>query len=348
MVGWRVLPEGTPDSEWDACVRSLDGRSIFQSSAWARHKEDSGWSALRLLRGAPGGGLSPPGTAREEKTPRADIGSAQAALQCLRKALPLGGTLLWCRGGPLGKHPAWDGLAQALRDAAPGFLYARICSYRPEDAETVRFLESEGWNRPVRPLDRNATFLLDLSPPEDALLKGLSSNWGHNLRRGLKRCTVRPWLSPDPGEMESLYLSMEGYKGLASQHRAKELGSMLRRLDTALFLCRADDEDGGPMALRACAVLGDKAVDLLAAADEKGRKLYASYALLWEVLRECRRRGVREYELGGADPDTAKGVYDFKKGTGAAFTRTLGEWDMASPGFLRAPLSWAAGMKAGQ
>ncbi len=328
MVAWRVLPAGTPDSDWDACVRSLDGDNIFQSSSWARHKEDSGWSALRLLCGAPG--------------------QAQAALQCLRKTGPLRSTLLWCRGGPLGPTSAWEGLPQALREACPGPLYARVCSYRREDTESVRFLESQGWSRPVRSLDKNSTFFLDLSPSEEALLKNLSSNWGHNMRRGLKRCKARPWLSPDPRELESLYLSMEGYKGLSSQHRARELDSMLRRLGPSLILLRADDPDGRPMALRACAVLGEGAVDLLAAADEKGRRLYASYALLWELLRECRKRGVRRYDLGGADPDSAKGVYDFKKGTGASFTRTLGEWDLASPGFLRAPLSWAAGMKAGR
>ncbi|MEK7747362.1 MAG: peptidoglycan bridge formation glycyltransferase FemA/FemB family protein, partial [Elusimicrobiota bacterium] len=260
---------------------------------------------------------------------------------------PLGASVLWCRGGPLGKPPAWGGLARALRDAVPGFLYARTCSYRREDAEAVAFLENDGWSRPVRSLDKNSTFFLDLSPSEGSLLKGLSSNWGHNLRRGLKRCKTRPWLSPDPRELESLYLSMEGYKGLSSQHRTRELDSMLRRLGSSLLLLRADGPDGRPAALRACAMLGEKAVDLLAASDEKGRRLYASYALLWELLRECRARGVREYDLGGADPDAAKGVYDFKKGTGASFTRTLGEWDLAAPGLLRAPLSWAAGWKGG-
>lgn len=317
---------GLSDSEWDAELAALPGANSFQSSAWARHKADFGWRPARVRSGG-------------------------AAAQALVKDLPGGGRVLWARGGPVGAPGSWDrGLRDALvREAGGSLVYGRVCSYREADGESERGLWAAGWARPERPLDRNMTYLLDLAPDPAALKSGLSSNWGHNARRAEKRVEVRDWTSPDPAEMEAVYRAMESYKGLGAQHRAPALGSLVRALGPALILKRAVVEDR-TVGLRACAVFAGSAVDLLAATDAEGRKVYASYGLLLALLLDARRAGARSYDLGGADPDAAKGVFDFKKGTGARLVETLGEWDFASPDAIRgaagALISWKLGRSA--
>jgi lipid II:glycine glycyltransferase (peptidoglycan interpeptide bridge formation enzyme) len=74
---------------------------------------------------------------------------------------------------------------------------------------------------------------------------------------------------------------------------------------------------------------------LLAATTEIGRRLYASYALVWQLLQHCQKLGVIEYDFMGIDPKNNSGVYNFKKGTGAEFIEYLGEWDWATSNILR-------------
>lgn len=329
MVSWRA-PK-LSDAEWDKALSRLADANSFQSSAWAKHKADAGWRVVRALAG-------------EDEAPR-------AAAQALVKDIPGGLRLLWSRGGPVGEPSLWNaGLRETLAASAGGLAaYGRVCSYRESDPATTEALLSTGWRRPETPLDRNMTYLLDLSPEPEALLAGLSSNWRHNLKRGLARAESESWLDPDPAEMEALYRAMESLKGLPPQHRADELGSLVRALGGSLVLRRAVI-GGRTIALRACAVFAGSAVDLLAAAAEDARKVYASYALLWSLVLESRRLGARTYDLGGADPAAAPGVADFKKGLGARLVSTLGEWDFSAPAVLRRPagamIAWKLGKGA--
>lgn len=329
MTAHQAPPEDFPDEKWDEVLLSFPDHNVFQSSAWARHKAAAGWRARRVV------GL---GT----------DGKPAAAAQVLVKTTPAG-SVLWARGGPLGDARAWDArMREALVAGLRGPVrYLRVCAYRRSDAETLRALAGNGWKRPKRPLNADTTFVLDLSRPQEEVEKALSSNWAHNLRRGLKRAKVRAWEKPDPDEMIEVYRAMEAYKGMKAAYDAQSLRSLIESLGPALRLWRADDESGRPVALRACAVQGDGGWDLLAASSDAGRKVYASYALLWSLLLDCQARGVRRYDLGGADEKTAKGVFDFKKGTGARFTEFVGEWDWATPSLARGAAGWAIAKKAG-
>lgn len=317
MVTWRLLPESYPDAAWDAILQGLPDGNPFQGSSWARHKENFGWRALRALA-------------------IGEDGAPLAATQFLAKRR-LGFTVLWARGGPLGGPELWDdGLRSVLRESGgSGPVYMRFCSYRPQNG-SVETLVKNGWQHPTKALNRNLTFLLELAPEEE-LRRGLSANWAHNLRRGLKRSRPRVWENPKPEDVIAVYRMMENYKGMHAQYRQEELGSLLKHFSSSWLLLRADDDAGNPIALRACATQDGKAWDLLAASSQAGRQSYASYALLWNLLQICRERGVKTYDLGGADPEKAKGVHDFKKGTGARELEYLGEWDWAWPGILRGP-----------
>ena len=78
-----------------------------------------------------------------------------------------------------------------------------------------------------------------------------------------------------------------------------------------------------------------QAFDLLAAANPSARKVYASHELLWQLFNDCFEKGILRYDLGGVDPQQNKGVFDFKKGTGAELFTYLGEWEAASPKWVK-------------
>jgi len=107
MVSWREAALG--DADWDEALATVPGANVFQSSAWARHKADFGWRAVRALAGPDG--------------------AATAAAQALVKDFPGGMRVLWARGGPVGDAALWNAdLRTALARAAGGRLtYGRVC-----------------------------------------------------------------------------------------------------------------------------------------------------------------------------------------------------------------------------
>ena len=78
----------------------------------------------------------------------------------------------------------------------------------------------------------------------------------------------------------------------------------------------------------------NKGWDLLAASDVTARKNYATYLLYGFLIDKCTEAGALEYDLGGICPNKAKGVYNFKKGTGAQTIQYLGEWECAKYSWL--------------
>ena len=68
----------------------------------------------------------------------------------------------------------------------------------------------------------------------------------------------------------------------------------------------------------------------MAATTVIGRNTYSSYMLFWELTKKCKSLGVLNYDMGGIDKVNNKGVYHFKKRTGAKEIRYLGEFEMTT------------------
>jgi len=64
------------------------------------------------------------------------------------------------------------------------------------------------------------------------------------------------------------------------------------------------------------------------------------------VVQQCRRIGIKSYDLAGIEPVRNHGVYRYKRATGAAPIEYLGEWDWASRAWLRWFGNWAVARRA--
>lgn len=308
------------DAAWDRVVESSATPTLQQTTAWAAHRADAGWSALRLAT--------------------AD-GAAHA--QVLLRRGPAASAVAWVPGGPIGPLAgAHAGLARAVRDAAGARLaYVRINALREARDDDAAALAAGGWARVVRPLTSGTTMWLDLRAGLDALRDGLSTNWAHNLRRGEARnAGAGPWTDATAPQIADLHREVAVTKGIALGAQVPDgatIASLLSRLGSRVVVHHCVDAQGATLAMRAAALVGDVAVDLLAATSAAGRKTYAAYAACWSLVAECVRRGATRYDLAGVDAVRNKGVYDFKRGTGAREVHSLGEWDAARPSVLRTP-----------
>ena len=323
MVTWKLISDAQGLAEWNDNLRAFDDYSIYQTIEWGNHRGSFGWLPYRWA---------------------AFEGERIVAMaQGLLRRYPAGVGLIWMPGGPVGDIATWgpDLQQEILRSTGLRWLYCRFNSFRIAHDDHTRLLTQLGWRKPRVMLTSGHSMYCDVSLPEEARLSACHRNWRHNLKRsGKYRLTVERWNAPDASALRSIYSEMEDYKQLAQQHSEPALKSLFTNLGDRLLVYRCSDSAGKLLAVRACAVLGEKAWDLLAAAAVAGRKTYASYATFWGLLQDCHRRGVRHYDLSGVDPAGNPGVYNFKQGTGAAPVDFLGEWEWAYPGLLALPVNW--------
>jgi hypothetical protein len=317
---WTIYTED--DAHWDAMIGSLPHHSVYQSSRWAKHRSDFGWTPYRLVA-------------------RNSSGHITTAIQVLVKTALGKSVIAWSAGGPAGDISALDhSVLLPLREhLRSGFTYLRISCMRPTSVDADLTLKQNGFHHVSAPIGAQASLMLDLTADEPTRLDRCSSNWKRNLKRSTKHGSVPfVWKKPVAREIAAAYTTMDDYKKVASTNITKseeEIQSVINCFGDDLVFVRCNDADGSPLAIRAALVQGDQAWDFIAVATPEGRKHYSSHAVLWHMANECAKRGVQRIDLGGIDPVKNKGVFDFKQGTGAEIIDYLGEWDISFPSWIR-------------
>lgn len=328
VLSWNVW-QGDAEG-WDGQLIQFPDHHVFQSYGWGEHKCHVGWTPHRLTA--------------------AENGRAVAMAQVLVRQFPLGVALAWVNGGPVGSVEAWgEPFRAAITQAAgAGRLYCRVNVMRELGGQDADQMISTGWLRPEAPILSGRSLAYPLTDSETAREARASSNWRHNLRRSSKyRHVVDVWHAPDPDEILAVYEAMQSHKKLEEQVSRPALISILKSLGEQCIVVRCDDAQGRLLALRGALLLGDKAWDTFAAATPEARKVYASHATFWELMKQCALRGAQWYDMGGVDPIGNKGVYDFKKGTGASELLYLGEWEWATSSVLRRAANYLIKRRAG-
>ncbi len=332
MVTWEVLADETARQIWDENLIRFDDCSPFQMYAWGEYNRALGWQPVYLAA-------------------RNATGEIAAMMLGLLRRYPFGVGLLWCAGGPVGDLSALgEDFFQTLTEATKlKRLYCRFRCDRERNIKDVLALNQQGWMRSWFIMHSSWTMELDLAVDDERLLKNCSRNWRRNFRLGQKNnLHIRLWTNPDIDELTAVYEEMQTRKNLPEQFSRAELKNLFERTGNNFICYRAEDATGKLVALRGCLIVGERAIDHLAATTLRGRDLRASFPVFWRLLQECRARGVRFYDLSGIDPHQNPGVYNFKKETGARPVESLGEWDWATSDSLRWFGNWAIRRKSRQ
>lgn len=302
---------------WDSRLQCFADHNVYQSWRWGQYKTLRGWRPHRF---------------RVETT-----GNVVGMLQALVRVYAMRHVVAWCPGGPVGTAEAFT--AEMMHDLARQLgaraLYCRCSILRPTTPEAVRFLESNGWRRPSRSVGTNTTAVWDLSQTEEQLLAGMNRNWRYSLRQAHKAGLVIERLDDAPiEELAEMSAAMHASKGVAAKVRTADLAGLFDSLgDNAVaFGCR--NEAGRLIAFHSCAVLGQRAWELVAATADEGRRNGASFAALWAVVDHCRRMKVTRYDLAGVDDVRAPGPANFKRWTGAEPVEWVGEWEWSTSPLL--------------
>lgn len=188
------------------------------------------------------------------------------------------------------------------------------------------------------------TILLDLSPDGSELRAGLCRKWRNHLSQSEKG-SVEVRVCSDEASMErieSLYAEMwekKQFETGVSVQSFRRLQEMLHESERPIVLLAYSE--GEAIAGHVLSLLGDTGVNLLSASIDRGRKLKASYLLLWRAIETAKRAGARWYDLGGIDREKNPGVYSFKSGVRGAECVFAGQFDACCAGSSRLLVPWA-------
>jgi hypothetical protein len=319
---WKVWSGS--DKDWNQIASRLDNFNLYQSAEWSAHKRNSGWQHCRIV------------------VSDSDSDSViHCAAQCLFRKGPLNSVVVWIPGGPIGNLNYVDtNLVDTLKDHLQSRLvYVRSSMMCASTVTVTNQLTTNGWFLAPMTIGATASLVYALDADEKERLDRCSSNWRRNLKRsGRNPHPAYVWDSPNAQEISDAYSYMDDFKkveGVSLSRSVAEIQSVLDTFGDQLLCVRIDDTDGSPLAIRAAICIEDSAWDFIAITTPAGRKTYASHAVFWLMANTCAQREMKQIDLSGIDIKNNRGVYDFKKGTGAKQLDFQGEWEISRPKLLR-------------
>ena len=238
------------------------------------------------------------------------------------------GDYLTCPGGPLLKNwslenlqPLVDKMTSLGRDE--GDLFLRVRPSVLETEENLNLFAKVGFRSAPMHMHAETTWQLDLGPSEEELLSGMRKTTRYCVRRAA-RDGVEVFQSQKVEDIAVLdrlqQEAVERHKFVpfSREFLKTQFQEFVKDNQAVIFLAEYQKQ-----ILSAAMIIfyGDMAVYHYSGTSSLQPKIFSSYLLQWEVIKEAKRRGCRIYNFWGIAPtDDPKhrfaGVTTFKKGFG--------------------------------
>lgn len=318
--------------DWDNKLALYSDYNFYQAYGWGELKKQQGWNVARFA------------CYRGQK----DV----ALAQCLYKYYKvLNAVVIWVPGGPVflrdnAEHQLHDlkFLLASIRERFKNkMFYARIYPMQQYSSDIILTLRSSGFQRPICSINHGLTYHINTQLSEEESFDNLTSNWRHNLRRsGNNELNFSVSDSKEHFDrFYDIYLQESKNNNLKVRYSKEDLDTLKSNLSSfgslVLFLVFSKSE---MLSGRLVCLAGRRMYDLVAAVTQEGRVKYATYALIWEMLKWARERNIEYFDIGGIDPFSYETVFNFKKGLGGKMTEYIGEWEFSRSLLLRVLMNW--------
>ena len=305
---------------WNSRVQNCLDYNLYQSYEWGELKIREGWRLKRfIVEGTSGFSL----------------------VQCLEKKI-MQFNFVWIPGGPLlSSNSAITVLGDLLSGINEYYMgngrlsYIRLnCQVRSFPELSIVFRDC-GFQDPFFRIATNFTYIANEDYFKNIETQ-LSSNWRHNLKRSFKnefKLSIKYNLD-DIEKIFEIYNKMVDIKKIDKNRTLEQLRNLyyIMNGNIVTFVVHKESES---VSARIILIYGNKAFDFLAATSSEGRKEYASYFLVYNMLKWCSENKISSFDFSGVEPFKAKGVYHFKRGTGAQLIEFAGEKEKASSSAIR-------------
>ncbi len=177
------------------------------------------------------------------------------------------------------------------------------------------------------------TYIVDLLNPEQELLKKLRGNWRNGLKKGLKLAKAKQindiemikniLLDYNEYAINLSFIPISQEKCLNWLFNDSENNGLLGLKIYQAFSLKEPEKNLGSIGVL---FFKDKALYLFGFTNDIGRKFQANTLLLWHAIIESKKKGIKEFDLGGFNKNTSNGIKKFKEGLNGRIIETLGEY----------------------
>jgi hypothetical protein len=327
-------------AEWHSIIRRFDDLSVFQTLPYAQCR----WPRSKV-----------------DHLVVARDGEIVGAVQVRLAPVPLLGGIAYVRWGPLwrlrGRSPDLEVLRQMVRAIKLEYVLRRgyLVRLLPREVETSAEVREVFVEEGFSPRSSGeATLLIDIAPPLDALRAGLEPRWRTELNRSQRGALV--FTEGTGAELFERFAPI--HAEMSDRKRLVDLGEVdvFRRIQELLpperrmvvMLC--SDDRKTDVAGAVTSAFGDTGLGILWATNQRGRDLRAAFALQWRVLEWLKRQGCRSYDVGGVDKHANPGGYRFKSGLcgrNGREARFVGAFELSAAPLLPSLLSAVVSLRAG-
>ena len=207
----------------------------------------------------------------------------------------------------------------------------------PEPEQTgvalVADMKVRGWNYSPEQIQFRNTVLLDLTPPEEDILKQMKQKTRYNIRlAGRREVIVRDATPDDYDVIAGMYATTSERNEFAIRPKSYYLDVWKTFDRHGMFHMLIAEYDGQPLAAVIIIHNGDRALYMYGASSDAERNRMPTYLLQWEAIKWSKAAGCTVYDFWGApddfeDEDRMWGVWKFKRGFNATVARHVGAWD---------------------
>lgn len=200
----------------------------------------------------------------------------------------------------------------AIRQSIP-ISWPRACLIMPEVEDTSAL------NNQSAMVSGYSTVIIDLSLDEEMLMQQLDGKWRNRLRAAQKETDL---------DVVPVGLKLPQYRWLLEKEidQRSSIGYKAISLDlvpayqsfcgkNSLAISRADYR-GKTVAGIICLLHGNTATYHIGWSDEMGKDAGAHNLLMWHMMLQLKKRGIRWFDLGGVNTEDGAGIARFKIGTG--------------------------------
>lgn len=330
----RVIFLSEKDKDrWNKFI--LDNRGSFlQSFEWGQIQEKMGWSVWRMWL-------------RDEKI---DENRPIFAAQIIRNDLPfIKKSYLYSPHGPVYRRGVIEKINNIYGDYIAKkkeyfdeFLKVASDLCKKENAIFFKmepllkselhrkYLAETDLKKSNKEIQPSETVILDLQKSEEELLSEMKSKTRYNINLAQKH-RVEIVKSQDSVQFDKFWDLMEEtakrdkFSAHSKEYYKKILETKGENFKNEIYLAIWD---GNVLATAIVNFFNGRATYLHGASSSENRNVMAPYLLHWEIIKDAKNAGFREYDFWGISKKWP-GVTRFKQGFGGAEKKYLGAFDLA-------------------
>ena len=213
-------------------------------------------------------------------------------------------------------------------------VFVRMRPQLLASAENIRKLEKLGMKKSPMHLAAEHTVMIDLTAPEDEMLSRMRRQTRYEVRRAEKL-----GIKVEKGNSEEIFKEFHKVQAETAKRQnfvppsLKMLMAEREAFGDNIEIYVAKTEDGKAIAYGMIIDDGREGAYYEAASTDLNRKLPGAYALLWQAMKDLKKKGVERFNLWGIAPPGQPthryaGVTTFKTGFGGEVVESVPAHDL--------------------